>query len=118
MDILKARSFELPQQIQIEDAVIHPQQPGTYCPAKCMVELEIQLIEAMIIGQRITTVVVREIAATTKTGDRRYHAAWPHHSNLFTQTLRRIAQNSQESLAGDQIEGLIRVGDLVGIALS
>ena len=65
----------------------------------------------------IATVIMGQTICVTETNDGRYRAARFRNPNLFAQTLRGIAEDSEQRMAGHQIEGFIRNRQGISIPL-
>ena len=71
----------------------------------------------MIAFKGIAAVIVGQTICVTETNDGRYRAARFCYPNLFAQTLRGIAEDSEQRMAGHQIEGFIRNRQCISIPL-
>ncbi len=72
----------------------------------------------VIARQGISAVIVRQVVRMAETGDGRYSPSRTDNANLLAQTLRGIAQYSQEGVTCCQVECAVAKRESIGVALS
>ena len=117
LNILEACRRELPHEVQIENTGIHSEESRTDLAVVDARQLEIELVDTLVVRKRVPSVVAKRARDVAEAGDRGDRASGAAHPDLFAQTPRGIAQDSQERLAGDEIKRVVREGLVVGVAL-
>ena len=117
LNLLESNGFELPQQLMVEYAGVHSQQPRPDEPAEHLPEIVVQLVKLVVARQGVAAVVVRQAVSMAEASYGRHNAAQSGDPDLFAQNLRDVVDNSQQPLTGSQVKTVVWKGQLACISL-
>ncbi len=103
-DIFEAAGSELPEDVLVDDIVIHIEQPRANGLTPGSPQLIVELIDTVIARQRVAPVVVGEVVGMTETGDGRHKSPFASDPDLLLNGFHRVAHDTENGVAGRQVE--------------